>query len=165
MAHVPLYGWWQRNFLSEFYANDYDRITGFDETSGLSSLDQAVAINKGILSPQDPRFMAWWPIFKQFTDTWNPDYLTSPTDDNSTVVFQDFMGGRAAMIYEGSWQPSRIRSADPNFRFGSFSFPTLSKDVSEYSTGTVTSNAVGGPDAGFQFAVASPRANRTMEDL
>jgi raffinose/stachyose/melibiose transport system substrate-binding protein len=164
MAHVPLYGWWQRHFLSDFYSNDYDRITGFDGNPGLSALDQAVAINKGILGPQDPRFMAWWPLFKQFTDTWNQDFLTSPTDDNSTVVFQEFMGGRAAMIYEGSWQPNRIRSADPNFRFGSFSFPTLSKEVSEYSTGTTTSNAVGGPSAGFQYAVSSPRANRTMEE-
>ncbi len=164
MAHVPLYGWWQRHFLSDFYANDYDRITGFDKAPGLSALDQAVAINKGILSPADPRFMAWWPLFKEFTQYWNQDYLTSPTDDNSTVVFQDFMGGRAAMIYEGSWQPNKIRSADPNFEFDSFSFPTLSTEVSQYSTGTVTSNAVGGPSAGFQYAMSTPRANKTMEE-
>lgn len=164
MAHVPLYGWWQRHFLSDFYANDYERISGFDKNPGLSALDQAVAVNKGILSPSDPRFMAWWPIFKEFTDTWNQDYLMRPTDENSTTVFQDFMGGRAAMIYEGSWQPNKIRSADPNFPFDSFSFPTLSTEVSEYSIGTVTSNAVGGPSAGFQYAMSSPRANKTMEE-
>lgn len=161
---VPLYSWWQRHFLSDFYARDYARIAGYDKASGISPLDEAVAIKKGLLSTRDPRFLAWWPIFKEFTDTWVPDYLAQDPDKNSTIFRQDFLGGRAAMMYEGSWTPNKIRDAGVQFNYGSFNFPTLGKGVSQYSSGGNFANAVGGPNAGFQYAVSTPQANKTMRE-
>ena len=163
VVHVPLYSWWQRHFLSDFYAKDYDTIAGFDKAQGISALDEAVAIRKGILNVDDPRFIGWWPTFKDLTQYWVQDYITRPPDDNE-AAFQDFLGGKAAMIYSGSWLPNQIRDADPNFEFASFNFPVLDTQVNQYSTSTNSSNAVGGPNAGFQYAMSTPRANKTMEE-
>lgn len=160
---VPLYSWWQRHFLSDFYAEDYDRIAAFDDAPAISPLDEAVAIEQGILSTEDPRFMMWWPIFKEFTDTWVPDYLALAPDQND-AAYQDFIGSKAAMLYEGSYTPNKFEDSGISFGYSSFNFPPLSTEVSEYSTGLDTSNAVGGPNAAYQYAVSSERANRTMAE-
>ncbi len=160
---VPLYSWWQRHFLSDFYAEDYERIAAFDGAPAISALDEAVAIDQGILSTDDPRFMAWWPIFKAFTDTWVPDYLALSPDQND-AAYQDFIGSKAAMLYEGSYTPNKFEDSGISFGYSSFNFPPLGPDVSEYSTELDTSNAVGGPNAAYQYAISSERANRTMAE-
>lgn len=160
---VPLYSWWQRHFLSDFYADDYERIAAYDGAPAISPLDEAVAIDRGLLSTADPRFMAWWPVFKEFTDFWVPDYLALAPDQND-AAYQDFIGSRAAMLYEGSYTPNKFRDSGVSFGYSSFNFPPLGPEVSEYSTGLDTSNAVGGPNAAYQYAVSSERANRTMAE-
>lgn len=160
---VPLYSWWQRHFLSDFYAEDYERIAAFDGAPAISALDEAVAIDQGLLSTEDPRFMAWWPIFKEFTDTWVPDYLALAPDQNA-AAYQDFIGSQAAMLYEGSYTPNQFEDSGISFGYSSFNFPPLDSDVSEYSTGLDTSNAVGGPNAAYQYAMSTEGANSTMEE-
>ncbi|WP_161884190.1 ABC transporter substrate-binding protein [Deinococcus alpinitundrae] len=161
MAAVPSYPWWQRHFLSDFYAKDYSKLIGYDKAPGQSSLDEAVAIQQGVLSPKDQRFMAWWPLFKQFTDYWQRDYIPQNPDKNFDA-FQDFVAGKVAMIYEGSYKPNEMRDAGVKFNIGAFNFPVLSKKDSSYATGTNTANAVGGVAAAFQYAVSTPQANRSM---
>lgn len=85
---VPAYPWWSSHFLSDLYSKDYARLTGYDGAPGQSPLDEAVAIHQGLLSPKDPRFMSWWPTFKQFTDTWNKDYLNADLGKNYDL-YQD----------------------------------------------------------------------------
>ncbi|MEF2277230.1 extracellular solute-binding protein [Deinococcus sp. YIM 134068] len=161
MSAVPSFPWWERHFLSDFYAKDYDRLTGYDDAPGQSALDEAIAIQKGILTPKDARFMAWWPVMKQFTDYWTRDYITQNPDKNYDA-FQDFVAGKVAMIYEGSYKPGEMRDAGVKFKVGAFNFPVLNKSVSQYATGTNTANAVGGLGAAFQYAMSTPEANRTM---
>ncbi len=161
MAAVPSFPWWERHFLSDFYSKDYDRLTKYDGAPGQSPLDEAVGIQKGLLTPKDARFMAWWPLFKQFTDYWVKDYLSQDPDKNYDA-FQDFVAGKVAMIYEGSYKPNEMKAAGVTFPIGAFNFPVLSKADSAYATGVNTANAVGGLGAAFQYAMSTPDANKSM---
>lgn len=161
---TPSYGWFQRHFLTDFYANDFEKIAAFDKAPAISALDEAVAIRKGILSPKDPRFMAWWPIFKQFTDYWEPDYLTVVGDQPGNPALDDFVAGKTAIYYSGSWTPNDLRDRGVTFKWAAFNFPTLSKDVSQYSNGKPTAGQVGGPNAAYQWAVSTPKSDKSMSE-
>lgn len=157
---VPAYPWWSSHFLSDLYSKDYARLTGYDGAPGQSPLDEAVAIHKGLLSPKDPRFMSWWPTFKQFTDTWNKDYLNADLGKNYDL-YQDFAGGKAAMFYEGSYMTRWLQDAGVKFRLGSFNFPRLANKDLRFATGVNTANAYSGTGS-FQYAVSTRQANKTM---
>lgn len=161
VAHVPILGWWARHFLTDTYAQEYDRLSRADKAPAFSGTDEAYAAANGTFSADDPRFMEWWPFFKTFTDFWKRDYLNRPTDDND-AAFQDFISGKVGMMYGGSWEPGNIRDQAPDLKFDSFSFPKLTKQDFQYSTGTDTSAAVGGPNAAYQYAISTPKADQTM---
>ena len=162
MTAVPAYPWWSRHFQSDLYSKDYARISGFDGQPGFSALDEAVSINKGILSPKDERFMSWWPVFKQFTDYWDKDYLTLAPEKNYDA-FQTFVGSKETLIYEGSYKTREMQEAGVSFPVGAYNFPRLSKKESKYATGIDTSNVTGGTGS-FQFAVSTPLSNKTMKE-
>lgn len=156
--------WFSRHFLSDFYANDYDRIVGCDGAAGLSPVDEAAAINNGLLSTEDPRFMAWLPFFKTLTDFWQQEFLAQDLATVTDQIERDFAAGRTAMLYTGSWGPNTIKALGGQFEVGSFSFPVLTAEDIEFSTGTDTSAAVGGPNAAYQYAVSTPQSNQTLEE-
>ncbi|MFC5651068.1 ABC transporter substrate-binding protein [Paenibacillus solisilvae] len=164
MSQAPDYSWFQRHFLTDFYAKDFDKVAGFDKAPGVSSLDEAVAISKGLLNTKDPRFMGWWPIFKQLTDTWKKDYLTADPAVVGTNARNDFLAGKTAIFYDGSWLPNNAMDAKIKFNLGSFNFPVLSAADTPLTTGEDASGAVGGPNAAFQFAVATPEADKSMKE-
>ena len=161
---IPDYGWFQRHFLTDFYANDYQTIAGCDGSPAISALDEAAAIEQGMLSTEDPRFMAWWPLYKQLTDFWVQDYISQPLETAAEQMRNDFVASKAAMFYSGSWTPNELKELNIEFDLDSFSFPTLTTDDSEHSTGTDTAGAVGGPNAAYQYAMATPESNQTMEE-
>lgn len=162
---VQNFSWFQRHFLSDFYAGDYGAIAGCDGAPAISALDEANAIVQGTLSStQDPRFMAWWPIFKQFTDTWEQDLLAQPADTASEQMLDAFVAGQGAMFYSGSWIPNQLALRDLSFELQSFSFPVLDAEVSEYATGANTAGAVGGPNAAFQYAMSTPESNESLNE-
>ena len=160
---VPAYPWWSTFFISDFYHKDYARLTGFDGQPGQSGLDEAVAIKRGLLGPKDDRFMSWWPLFKQLTDTWPRDYLTLDVGKNYDAFNQDFVGGRAAMAFEGSYSIRALQDLGAQFGVGAFNFPSLTRAQSTYATGAYVANAVGG-NGSFQYAVSTPLANKTMRE-
>ncbi|MDG0813432.1 type 2 periplasmic-binding domain-containing protein [Cohnella rhizosphaerae] len=164
MSQAPDYDWFQRHFLSDFYAKEFEQIAGFDQSPGVSSLDQSVAIAKGMLNTSDPRFMGWWPMFKSLTDNWKPDYLSSEPGIVGSNARNDFLAGKTAIFYDGSWLPENAKDAKVSFELGSFNFPVLAQADSPYTTGTDVSGAVGGPNAAFQFAVATKQANASMKE-
>ncbi|MFC3801098.1 ABC transporter substrate-binding protein [Cohnella sp. GCM10012308] len=164
MSQAPDYGWFQRHFLSDFYDKEFEQIAGFDQNPGVSSLDQSVAIAKGLLNTSDPRFMGWWPLFKTLTDNWKPDYVSSEPGVVGNNARNDFLAGKTAIFYDGSWLPENAKDAKVGFELGSFNFPVLTQADTPYTTGTDASGAVGGPNAAFQFAVATKQANATMKE-
>ena len=164
MSQAPDYDWFQRHFLSDFYAKEYETIAAFDDSPGVSSLDQSVAIVKGMLNTSDERFMGWWPLFKSLTDNWKPDHLSSDPGVVGSSARNDFLAGKTAIFYDGSWLPENAKDANVAFELGSFNFPVLTQADTPYTTGEDVSGAVGGPNAAFQFAVATKEANATMKE-
>lgn len=162
LVGVPYFGWMQRHFLSNFYSKEWATLAGADKQPGFSALDEAIAVNNGTLSTKDARLMGWWPLYKELAQYYVPDYLVQPSDANSAAE-QDFIGGKAAIYYSGSWFPNNLRAANVSFEFGSFNFPSLT-GVSQFDTGHDASGAVGGPSAAYQYAISTPRANRSMEE-
>lgn len=158
------FSWFGRHFLSDFYANDYDAIVGCDGSPGMSPQDEAAAINSGLLSTEDPRFLGWLPFFKQLTDFWAQEFLSQDLATVGDQIERDFASGQTAMLYTGSWGPNTIKALGGTFTVESFSFPVLSTDDVEFSTGTDTSGAVGGPNAAYQYAMSTPQSNKTMEE-
>lgn len=156
--------WFGRHFLSDFYSPDYESIIGCDNSPAESAQDEAAAIKRGILSPKDPRFMAWWPFFKQFTDFWSQEFLSQPTSVSEEQIHRNFAAGKVAMLYTGSWLPSTLKTIGYEFELGSFSFPVLSKDDIEFATNTDVSAVVGGPNAAYQYAMATKESNKSMDD-
>ena len=108
--------------------------------------------------------MAWWPLYKQLTDFWVQDYISQPLETAAEQMRNDFVAGKAAMYYSGSWKPNELKELNIEFELESFSFPTLTTDDSKHSTGTDTSGAVGGPNAAYQYAMSTPESNQTMEE-
>lgn len=164
MSQAPDFGWFVRHFLTDFYSAEFEAIAGYDGTPGVSSLDQSVAIYKGLLSTADDRFMGWWPMFKDLTDTWKKDYITGDPGVVASSARNDFLAGKTAIHYDGSWLPNNAKDANVAFALGSFNFPTLSTADTPFSTGEDTSGAVGGPNAAFQFAIATKEANASMKE-
>jgi len=163
VAFVPYYGHMQRHWLSDLYSDDFEAITQLDGAPGFSGADEALAIGEGILSPADPRFLAWWPTFKQATDTWQPDYITAPAERNDRAK-QDFFAGDAAMYYSGSQTARELASAEVPFTWASFPFPTITPEDNEFASGDDTASAVGGPTGAYQYAISTAQANSTMEE-
>jgi len=164
MSQAPDYSWFQRHFLTDFYSKEFDTIAGYDKNPGISALDQAVAISKGLLSTKDERFMGWWPIFKELTDTWKKDYVSAEPAIAGTNARNDFLAGKTAILYDGSWLPNNALEANAKFNLASFNFPVLSSADTPLTTGEDASGAVGGPNAAFQFAIATKEANASMKE-
>jgi len=164
MSQAPDYDWFQRHFLSDFYSEQFEEIAGFDKNPGVSSLDQSIAIAKGMLSTKDERFMGWWPMFKSLTDSWKPDHLSSDPGVVGSSARNDFLAGKTAIFYDGSWLPENAKDAKVAFELGSFNFPILTQGDTPFTTGDDVSGAVGGPNAAFQFAVSTKEANATMKE-
>lgn len=156
--------WFGRHFLSDFYSPEYDTIVGCDGAPGMSPQDEAAAIKSGLLSTEDPRFMGWWPFFKKFTDYWSQEYLTQTRDVADEPVHRDFAAGKTAMLYTGSWLPRQLKTIGFDFELSSFSFPTLTKDDIEYATGTDVAAVVGGPNAAYQYAMATKESDKTLDE-
>lgn len=161
---IPDYSWFQRHFLTDFYSQDYEKMAGCDKSPAMSPLDEAAAIKQGPLNTGDPRFMAWWPLFKRVADSWNQDYLSQPLSATGDKMMDDFVAGKGAMFYNGSWLPNQLKVRKVDFELGAFSFPVLDKDVTEYTTGINTAGAVGGPNAAYQYAMSTSKSNKTLED-
>ncbi|MBA2469242.1 MAG: carbohydrate ABC transporter substrate-binding protein [Chloroflexia bacterium] len=156
--------WFGRHFLSDFYSTEYEALTGCDGSPGQSPQDEAAAIKAGILSTDDPRFMAWWPFFKGLTDLWSPEYLAQELSVADEGAQEDFQAGQSAMFYSGSWIPRTLQTVGIEFELGSFSFPQLTTEDIEFATNVDVAGVVGGPNAAFQYAMSTPESNTTLEE-
>ncbi len=156
--------WFGRHFWSDFYSADYDMLTGCDGTPGQSPQDEAAAINAGILSTEDPRFLGWLPMWKEWTDLGSQEYVAQEPGVAAENIVADFAAGKTAILYSGSWIPRNLETMGIEFELDAFSFPVLTTEDTEFATGTDVSAVVGGPFAAYQYAVSTPESNKTMEE-
>ena len=166
-ADVPTYDWWVRDFLGNYLGlPTLEKIAGFSKQPGISEYDDAIAYAKGILNPtKNPRIMAWWPVVKQLYDYWNKNTTVIPWNAEPTGAQTGltlFSAGKVAMIFGGTWAPRIAKNAGAKFPIGSFPMPSLA-GTSRYATHYNSAADAGGPQAAFQYAISTPRADNTMK--
>lgn len=156
--------WWTRLFNTNFYYNDFENLAVIDPNkSTLNAAEIMIAFKNGYFGVDNEKWMAWWPIMKEQVDNYMPADAVSAASTRDTILSQ-FLTGQIAMIWEGSWGPNDFEAAGIEFEVGSFPFPYMTQESSEYASGAFVSGCVGGPLAAFQYAISSERANNTMTD-
>jgi ABC-type glycerol-3-phosphate transport system substrate-binding protein len=148
--------WWADMFYSDIY---HDRLKEIDVdgVAGISDLDQAVAVKKGVFSAKDPKYLAFWPLLKDFSKYWQKGF-TAPTE--TPLAF--FLKGQVGMVFDGSWLAPQLKNAKPTFEYSVFLFPNADKASLPQSTEYYTRGIQGGPLAAFQYAVTTEKVNKTM---
>lgn len=148
--------WTNRIFLSNCYSEEMDQID-FDGTAGVSDLERVVALKNGVAKVDDGKFLCYFDALKEMVPYFNESWASK------SDLEKKFMQEEVAMYWTGSWLPKKMEDAGVDFEYGSFPFPTPTKETCEpYTTDAVTSGAVGGPSASFQYSVSSEKSNRTM---
>ena len=156
--------WWTRLFNTNFYYNDFADLAVINpDKATLTAAEVMIAFKNGYFGVDNDKWLAWWPIMKEQVDKYMPADAISAASTRDTIQTQ-FLSGDIAMIWEGSWAPNNFAAANVSFEVGSFPFPYMTQESSEYATDAFVSGCVGGPYAAFQYAVSSPKANSTMTD-
>ncbi|WP_026962587.1 ABC transporter substrate-binding protein [Alicyclobacillus herbarius] len=151
--------WLSRLFYTNFYANQWDELR-YTGNAAITDEDQVIAIKKGVIGPKSKKWMAMWPLIKEFSKYWKPDFTGGDSNGNGPMLA--FLTGKVGMYFDGSWAARQIDSAKSKFRWGTFPDPYPDKATSPYATNFNSSPAVGGPSSAFQYGIASPKADNTM---
>ena len=151
--------WMPRLFYSNFFATEYKSLE-FTHQNGMTTEDQVIAIKKGIFGIHDAKWMALWPIMKQFSQYWQPD--VEGGDDNGLGPMLLFIKGNVGMYMDASPATPQIQAAHPSFKWGTFHIPRPDKGTSSHAT-SYSYPGTGGPYGGsFNYAVSSSKADSSM---
>ena len=164
-----LYGWWNRIFVANAIGQaKLDALLAIDHSVGIvSSLDEVKGYEQGVLDPaKNPALTAWWPAVKELMGLWDKSILEVPinsTNPSAPTTEAYFSAQKVAIAYDGSWLPPIVNNLPKSKRFpmGAFNIDNLT-GTSRYATSLVTSQDVGGPNAAFQFGVATQQADHSM---
>jgi raffinose/stachyose/melibiose transport system substrate-binding protein len=130
------------------------------EGSGITQKELVAAIKKGTYSALDPRWQEQMRLLKEWSRYWDPGY--AGLDQNG--AYTEFITGKAAMVWMATayLKPTNI---DPlrKFDFGTFTFPTLTKESSSYASG-VASPAIGGITGDAEYFVDASAVKRGTAD-
>lgn len=151
--------WLSRMFYTNFYANQWDQMR-YTGTPAITDEDEVIAIKNGVYGPSNKKWMAMWPMIKQFSQYWQKDATGS--DSNGVGPQLAFLTGKVGMYFDGSWAARQIKSANPNFKWGSFADPIPDQAATSYATNFNSSAAVGGPSSAFQYGISSQKADNSM---
>jgi raffinose/stachyose/melibiose transport system substrate-binding protein len=130
------------------------------EGAGVSQKELMAAIRKGTYSAKDPRWQEQLRLLKEWSRYWDPGY--AGLDQNG--AYTEFITGKAAMVWMATayLKPTNI---DPlrKFEFGTFAFPALTRESSQYATG-VASPAIGGITGDAEYFVDASAVKRGTAD-
>lgn len=158
-------GWFTRLFNTNFYFDDFYSlaILGEEGVRHINRAESLLGFVNGDFGVDNPQWIAWWELMKYQVDNFMPDGVVSAASTSDTILSQ-FLNQEIAMMWSGSWQPNTFRDANISFDYGSFPFPYPDPASSPFATAYNSSAAVGGPNAAFQYAVSTQRANSSMTD-
>ena len=116
----------------------------------LTPEETAKAIYDGIYSAYNPRFVEAAKAEKEFTQYWPKGYTSLGSDGQLTL----FLSGKAAMMWNGSWEMPAVAQSAP-FKWGLTYFPPFSTEQFPYLPKIFqnVSFRVGGPSATSQYGI------------
>jgi raffinose/stachyose/melibiose transport system substrate-binding protein len=159
--------WWDRKMLVAFFE---PRLSEFDVDHNqyyATILDYAVGVKKGLFSMKNPAFQEVWKLLKDWSRYWAPGATTinmnAPGQVTSGVsAVQLFMQGKVSMLWDGTWLIPTLDALGFKGQYGVFTLPIVTKETTPFSNNINYQGVVGGPNAAFQYFVASPHADHTM---
>lgn len=131
------------------------------EGGGVSQKELVAAIRRGAYSARDPQWQEQLRLLKEWSAYWDPGFLSLDQDG----AYSLFVTGKAAMFWHSSARVKPI-TADKlrTFEFGTFPFPTVTKESSPYATG-ISAPAIGGFTAnGGEYVVDALTVKRGTRD-
>jgi hypothetical protein len=159
--------WYERLATSSFLAG---QVSQFNVNHGqvTNGLDIAVAIHKGIISMNNPRYAEVWKLLGQFVKysatgqsgydaCSNPNATTPPLSTESLLT-----RSKVGVLWGGSWYIPQLNSAGFSDKYGVFPEPPITTATSPLATGTSTIGVIGGPNGNGQWGVTSQQADHTM---
>ncbi|MDA8194502.1 MAG: extracellular solute-binding protein [Thermaerobacter sp.] len=156
------YAWLNNYFESNFYGNQLSSMR-YDGQAGITALDEAIAVKKGLMGPANARFFAWWPAVRNLSQYFQRGYESAGSSLGKVGLAELFVQNQFAMYLGGSWDIGYIKSAHPNFQWGTFALPQVDSAVSSYATSVNTSNVIAGVGGGaFVYPVPTQKADHSM---
>lgn len=156
--------WLTRLFATNSFYYDFPNLAVLDpDKADLNSLEIVIAFLNGYFGVENEDWLAWWYVMLEHVENYMPDDVVTATSTFDTVLAQ-FLNGDIAMMWNGSWAPNDFEAANISFEFSSFPFPHPTTATGPAFTNNNSSASVGGPNAAFQYAVSSHRANESLTD-
>lgn len=154
-------GWAWRIMMDQLYDELIDQLDVRAETQGgfpgVDDQEFVRAYKKGLVRVEDPRFLEFFRILKDWEPYWQRGHLATGDD-------KLFRLGKAAMFWDGSWAIGQLdRDKLRNFEYGVFAVPPLTKETTPFATGRPP-RSVGGATA-IQWAVTDAARKRGHVDL
>jgi ABC-type glycerol-3-phosphate transport system substrate-binding protein len=131
------------------------------EGGGISQKELVAAIRAGTYSARDPQWQEQLRLLKEWSRYWDPGFLSLDQDG----AYLAFVTGKAAMFWHSSARVKPV-TADPlrTFEFGTFPFPTVTKESSPYATGIVAPAIGGFTGNGGEYVVDALTVKRGTRD-
>ncbi|MGC9347534.1 MAG: ABC transporter substrate-binding protein [Anaerolineae bacterium] len=104
------------------------------DTSCLRITDEerSWAVTKGLWRADDPQYLEMVRLMKEWTPYWNEDWLAPEDLGDGGYWF----ASRVAIWQNGVWALNRvIETEERDFEFGTFAFPEITEESTEYATG------------------------------
>ncbi len=159
--------WYERKFESELLHYALNQID-VNHAQVASGLDQAVGIERGIISMKNPAYAQGWKLLGQIRPYLAPGASSygacSPpsasTPPLSTLV--PFTQNKFAMAWMGSWDIPDLNQLGFAGKYGFFPLPTITKASAPSSANINVTGVVGGPNGTGEWSVTTQAADATM---
>jgi hypothetical protein len=169
-----IWNWFAHMFIGNYLGVKRDRVlvgVKGNQAGALTGVEEQYFYNHygDWLNPSDPRLLAWTPFVRSILQTWDPKvtnvtFGNASSAPNPTTLFLD---QKIATLYIPGFQVPKLMQAMPKsqrFAYGTFNLTNFqgTSGKANYATNLQTYQDVGGPYAGFQFAISTHRGDSTM---
>jgi hypothetical protein len=171
---IVIWNWFAHMFDANYLGVNRDRIlvgVKGNQPGALTGVEEQYFYNHygNWLNPSDPRLLAWTPFVKEILQTWDPKVTNvtwgnASSAPNPTTLFLD---QKIATLYVPGFQVPQLMAALPKkqqFPYGTFNLTNFhgTSGGHHYATNLNTYQDVGGPYAGFQFAISTHSGDSKM---
>ncbi|HHV93572.1 MAG TPA: extracellular solute-binding protein [Firmicutes bacterium] len=151
--------WLSRTIFHSIYRGRVDEMDVAEQPGFINLKERIIALEKGIINVDSPEYRAGWELMYRFAQYFQPSHLS----DDEEMAYEQWVTGKAAMFWGGSWQLKPILyDSLRQFDFGTFHFPLITKACLPYATADKV-GLMGGPTAAFQYAIPSHVTGRQRE--
>lgn len=133
MSVMNSMGWnltWIENDIIDALFSDTDIVEKLDIIVPNQQLDDSevlLGLKTGVLDYEDPRFVEYFNIMKNFSQYWNEDFNAASWEYEGL-----FNESKALFNFNGGWYPSQVIERDITVNYGTVQKPYVDSEFSEY---------------------------------